>query len=174
MPLLAEEIVEEWLNRQGFFTIRGIKLGNDEIDLIALKKAPSGYECRHIEVAVSINPISYISKLPRATQKATGRNPNTAKRSPEELRQGVKEFVQKKFRDKRKAELLRKLFPNEWSTELVVHNVKSSEELDLIAEEGIRVLRLTAVLEQINQRDNIVQAATGTDFISLINIKKNL
>ena len=27
MALLAEEVVEEWLNRQGYFTIRGIRLG---------------------------------------------------------------------------------------------------------------------------------------------------
>jgi hypothetical protein len=32
MALLAEEIVEEWLNRQGYFTIRGIKKGVHEID----------------------------------------------------------------------------------------------------------------------------------------------
>jgi len=37
MSLLAEEIVEEWLNRDGYFTIRGIKLGVHEIDLLALK-----------------------------------------------------------------------------------------------------------------------------------------
>jgi hypothetical protein len=36
MALLAEEIVEEWLNRNGYFTIRGIKLGVQEIDLLAL------------------------------------------------------------------------------------------------------------------------------------------
>ena len=33
MALLAEELVEEWLNRQGYFTIRGIKFGVHEIDL---------------------------------------------------------------------------------------------------------------------------------------------
>jgi Holliday junction resolvase-like predicted endonuclease len=37
MALLAEEIVEEWLNRQGYFTIRGIRLGVNEIDLVAVK-----------------------------------------------------------------------------------------------------------------------------------------
>ena len=37
MPLLAEEVVQEWLNRQGFFTIRGIKAGNSEIDLLAVR-----------------------------------------------------------------------------------------------------------------------------------------
>lgn len=36
MALLAEELVEEWLNRNGFFTIRGIKLGVQEIDLLAI------------------------------------------------------------------------------------------------------------------------------------------
>ena len=35
MALLAEALVEEWLNRTGYFTIRGIKAGNDEIDLLA-------------------------------------------------------------------------------------------------------------------------------------------
>ena len=27
MSLLDEQIVEEWLNRQGFFTMRGVKVG---------------------------------------------------------------------------------------------------------------------------------------------------
>jgi len=29
MLQLAEEIVEEWLNRHGYFTIRGIRLGDE-------------------------------------------------------------------------------------------------------------------------------------------------
>ncbi len=36
MALLAESLVEEWLNRQGFFTIRGIKQRISEIDLLAV------------------------------------------------------------------------------------------------------------------------------------------
>ena len=51
MALLAEEIVEEWLNRQGYFTIRGVKVGVHEIDLLAVKWQKDGKaECRHIEV----------------------------------------------------------------------------------------------------------------------------
>jgi len=37
MALLAEKIVEEWLNRQGYFTIRGIKMGVHKIDMLAVK-----------------------------------------------------------------------------------------------------------------------------------------
>jgi hypothetical protein len=48
MALLAEELVEEWLNRQGCFTIRGIKIGVHEIDLLAVKHTAAGTECRRI------------------------------------------------------------------------------------------------------------------------------
>ncbi|MFZ1291431.1 MAG: hypothetical protein WAR79_15155 [Melioribacteraceae bacterium] len=48
MALLAEEIVEEWLNRNGFFTIRGIKLGVNEIDILAVKITKTKIEARHV------------------------------------------------------------------------------------------------------------------------------
>ena len=40
MSLLGEEVVEEWLNRNGYFTIRGIKVGVDEIDILAIRPLP--------------------------------------------------------------------------------------------------------------------------------------
>ncbi len=59
MALLAEEIVEEWLNRQGYFTIRGIRLGVHEVDLVAVKfLGDSEVTCRHIEVQASMRPVS--------------------------------------------------------------------------------------------------------------------
>jgi hypothetical protein len=68
MSILAEELVEEWLNRDGFFTIRGIKVGVGEMDLLAIKPAGSGLLCRHMEVQDSVNPISYLCGLPRNLQ----------------------------------------------------------------------------------------------------------
>jgi hypothetical protein len=50
MSLLAEEVIEEWLRRDGHFTMRGIKLGNHEIDLLAVKRSGDKIICRHIEV----------------------------------------------------------------------------------------------------------------------------
>jgi len=73
MALLGEVVVEEWLNRQGYFTIRGVKIGVQEIDILAVKLDPKGqHECRHIEVQVSTNPIAYVSKVPKKIQKARG------------------------------------------------------------------------------------------------------
>jgi hypothetical protein len=74
MALLAEEIVEEWLNRQGYFTIRGIKIGVHEIDLLAIKISDDHVDCRHIEVTASIHPVSYITDVPKAIQKKLGVN----------------------------------------------------------------------------------------------------
>jgi hypothetical protein len=73
MALLAEELVEEWLNRRGYFTIRGVKLGVHEIDLLAIRPSASGLECRHLEVQASVRPVSYITRVPKDVQKATGR-----------------------------------------------------------------------------------------------------
>ena len=37
MALLAEELVQEWLNRQGYFTIRGIKGGVRSIYVVGIR-----------------------------------------------------------------------------------------------------------------------------------------
>lgn len=116
MSLLAEVVVEEWLNRQGYFTIRGVKLGNDEIDILAIRPLLNGnIECRHIEVSVSTNPISYFSPLPKSIRKATGRALSAKKRSPELLAEAVLDWVDKKYRKPNKLQLLNSLGGGGWS-----------------------------------------------------------
>jgi hypothetical protein len=173
MSLLAEEIVEEWLNRQGYFTIRGIKLGVHEIDLLAIKWVPNGRaECRHLEVQASMRPVSCISKVPRKAQRA-GRAANSAKRSNEELTEGVAEWVETKFTRPDKRKLLQLLWPGQWSSELVVNIVKEERELDLIAQHGIRVIRLFEIVRELGRKDLPVKSAAGCDFIELIQMGAN-
>ena len=125
MALLAEELVEEWLNRQGYFTIRGIKVGVHEMDLLAIRPTNGGIECRQLEVQASVRPVSYITRVPKAVQEATGRAATSARiREDEELREGVREWVEKKFDHPQKQALRRRLSPHNWTRELVVHNVK--------------------------------------------------
>lgn len=171
MPLLAEAIVEEWLNRKGYFTIRGIKLGVDEIDLLALRHtANGGLECRHLEVQVSVRPVSYICRVPREVQRSTGRAANSAKRSPEELVVGVSEWVEKKFRKPSKVQLMRRLCPAQWTSELVVHNVKSEKEVEMIRAHGVQIHRLAQVVAELRQHDAVIQSASGGDLLELIHL----
>lgn len=168
MALLAEEIVEEWLNRQGYFTIRGIKMGVQEIDLLAIKWQENGKaDCRHVEVQASMRPVSYISRVPKENQKA-GRAANSAKRSNEELVQGVAEWIEKKFHRPEKKALMRTLWNGNWSSELVVNVVKSNEELSLIASHGIKILRLNEIIESLASNKYVVASASGGDIIDLI------
>jgi hypothetical protein len=65
MALLAESLVEEWLNRDGFFTIRGVKPGVDETDPLAVRPQPDGRVIGwHVEVEVSFRPIGFIARKP--------------------------------------------------------------------------------------------------------------
>lgn len=170
MSLLAEEIVEEWLNRQGYFTIRGIKMGVQEIDLLAVKWQTDGKtECRHVEVQASMRPVSYISRVPKEDQKA-GRAANSAKRSNEELNQGVVEWVEKKFRRSDKKALMAKLWDGDWSSELVVNVVKSEDELKLIAGHGIKILRLNEIVSALAKDSFVIGSASGADIVDLIHM----
>ena len=170
MALLAEEIVEEWLNRQGYFTIRGIKIGVHEIDLLAIKwRSEENVECRHIEVQASMRPVSYISRVPKKGQKA-GRAKNSAKRSESELIEGVAEWVETKFLLAQKKELMGKLWSGEWSSELVVNVVKSEDELKLIASHGIRIFRLNDIVSALAKDSFVVGSASGADIVDLIHM----
>jgi hypothetical protein len=174
MSLLGEEVVEEWLNRNGYFTIRGIKVGVDEIDILAIRPCPDGkYECRHIEVQVSINPISYITKVPAAIRKQTGIGPHNAKRRDvAQLRQGVHEWIEAKFNLPRKVQLRNSLCPGSWSRELVVGSIKHEEELDLLRQAGVTIHRLKDVLSEMIEKRTAVKAAAGADLFDLMLLRK--
>ena len=174
MSLLGEEVVEEWLNRNGYFTIRGIKVGVDEIDILAIRPCRDGkYECRHIEVQVSINPISYITKVPAAIRKQTGIGPHNAKRRDvAQLRQGVHEWIEAKFNLPRKVQLRNSLCPGSWSRELVVGSIKHEEELDLLRQAGVTIHRLKDVLSEMIEKRTAVKAAAGADLFDLMLLRK--
>jgi hypothetical protein len=170
LSLLGEEVVEEWLNREGYFTIRGIKVGNDEIDILAIRPLAGGqHERRHIEVTVSTNPISYITKVPAAIRKQTGISAhNPKKRDMAQLTQGVREWVDAKFNKPRKVELKQRLCPGDWTKELVVGSTKHQAELDLLSQAGLIIHHLKDIFADMSDRTTLVEAAAGTDLCDLM------
>jgi len=169
MALLAEEIVEEWLNRNGHFTIRGAKVGLYEIDLLAIKKNGSKIERRHIEVQASIRPVSYITPIPKQVQRKLGRAPfNASKRNADELKASVKEWVHKKFLMPEKCVLRESLYPGKWQYELVVNEVRHPDELPFIEKEGIKIIRLSGIVEQLRSSKTCIKSAAGRDLVELV------
>lgn len=168
MALLAEELVEEWLNRKGYFTIRGIKTGVHEMDLLAVRSTGGGLECRHLEVQVSINAVSYFTDLSREHRTAGRRASSQKERTPEELQLGVREWIARKFEHKDKLKVMRQLAPGPWSRELVVHKVLHEEELELLMDTGIKIWRLSEVLADLSRDSTLFKHASGGDLMNLV------
>jgi hypothetical protein len=61
----------------------------------------------------------------------------------------VKEWIEKKFRRPDKLALRSRLWPGQWSDELVLNNVKADEEVKHIAAHGIKILSLSAIVRKI-------------------------
>ncbi len=170
MALLAEELVEEWLNRNGYFTIRGIKLGVHEIDLLAIRINNGNIEARHIEVQASVHPISYLSPLPKDIRKSTGRGSASTKlRTEKELRDGIQEWVDKKFFLDIKEKIRQKLYRGNWSFELVIHQIKFPQELDLLREHGILIHNLDEIVASLSDsKATMISSASGSDLFELV------
>ena len=155
MSLMGEEVVVEWLNRAGYFTIRGIRIGNNEIDVLAIKPANGGCECRHIEVSVGINPIGYL----------TGHG--AKKRSDAELRKAVDEWIKKKFND-RAMTLKQSLCRGNWTKELVLGKIKHEHEIEMLKRKGFIIHRLKDIIGTMNAPDRPVKSAAGAALFDLM------
>jgi hypothetical protein len=169
MALLAEELVEEWLNRQGYFTIRGIKVGVHEMDLLAIRLFGGEIECRHVEVQCSVNPVSYMTQLSKEDCKLTGRgSTSSATRSSEELARSADQWIAKKFQHCEKVKVMNRLATGSWSMELVVHRLKHEEEVVLLEARGIKVHRLDDLIAQLSRGGTPIQSCSGGNLLDLV------
>jgi hypothetical protein len=170
MSLLAEEIVEEWLNRHGFFTIRGVRQGAHEIDILAIRPRVEGLECRHVEVQASARPIGYVTGLAIADpQGVMGKASLVKRRTSEQMSDAVRAWVDKKFRSPNKDRVRRALAPGPWTYELVAHNVRYEDELRLIQAEGVKVHRLSAVVaDLVSGQGCVIASAAGYALAELV------
>ena len=160
MSLLAEVVVEEWLNRNGYFTIRGIRIGNDEVDLLAIKIGLNGVvERRHVEVQTSSRPVGYLVRK------------NARKLSEAELAEATQDWVQKKFDNPKKQILFRELAPGDWSKELVYHRLRE-EASQCRALEGlaVKLTKFESILRELKRNGPLIPKAGGSDLLELISL----
>lgn len=171
MALLAESLVEEWLNRSGFFTIRGIKAGVDELDLLAVRPSPQGLEARHIEVQMSVNPIAYIAPLTEAQTKQFGKSKTSAWRRPSDaLPISVAAWVDKKYFSETKVKARNRAWPGLcWTYHFVHGKVKHEEELELIRSHGVEIIRFYDVLKHLcANTERAPKSGAGSDIADMI------
>ena len=140
-----EELVEYWLNNQGFFCIRGVKEGLREIDILAFH--PLTGERWHYEVQVSFRPIGYV-----------GGDSSARKRSQEEIVEGVQQWINKKFY--MMAERRDAILPN-CKFAVVLGVLRDELEAELMKQNGIKVIRYRNVLEELKNGKSMVNSDAG-------------
>jgi hypothetical protein len=152
MGLIAEQIVEDWLYHQGFFTIRGAKAGQNEADLLAIRPLKNLIEAIHIEVQASHRPIGYISSLPKEYAKKNKISQRTAKKRDQSLlAKSVKQWVENKFNSSSIIELRQELCDTNWKKILVINVVRHQEEIPMIIDAGISVKYLPEILTELQK-----------------------
>lgn len=158
MAILDEEIVEQWLNQHGFFTMRGIKCGVDEIDLLALKPSQTKPEFWHVEVQVSFRPVGYI-----------GGDTNAKKRNKEQIEDGVEKWVEKKFTSKKKKEKRESIVSGaEWKYVLVCANLKDETEIQIMDRLGVKVYRYSEILADVVSSKEHQTSSIATNIVEIL------
>jgi phage gp29-like protein len=158
MALLDEQLVEEWLNRKNFFTIRGLKTGVDEIDLLAIRQGKDGLECWHVEVQVSFRPVGYVCG-----------DSSAKKRNDNELLEGVVLWVQKKFKsDKKIAKRDSVLAGANWKYVFVHGVVRDTRELEHIKGRDIELITYKQVLEDLRDDEATQSSSAANNIVELL------
>jgi hypothetical protein len=117
----------------------------------------------------AVRPVSYLTRVSKAVQKETGRAAGSAKlREEKELRQGVCEWIQKKYDHPGKKRVRERLAPGPWSRELVIHRLKHEVERTMIADAGVTVWDLSDVLADLKRGNAILQGAAGAHLVELV------
>lgn len=174
MALLAETLVEEWLNRQGFLTVRGVRDGVNEMDVLAVRLRPSNSSQReawHVEVQSSFRPMNYVTPLPKRLQRETGKGAGAAiHRTPEMIEECVEAWIEKKYRKEKMVKHRDYFCPGtEWKSVLVHAVVKHEKELDEFRRQGVELIPLNTVLEALcPPKRPAFTASAGTDIADLI------
>jgi hypothetical protein len=172
MALLAEQLVDEWLNRTGFFTVRGIKSGVHEIDLLGIRPNKKGLEGWHVEVQVSFRPMSYIGKLSKEAQKELGAKSasSTKRRSADFIRASIEEWTERKFYSPLKREMRDRCWKGiDWQYKFVHGAVHDQAELALISERNIELISFNRVLRALCElKHGELFGGAGTDIAEII------
>jgi hypothetical protein len=138
MSDLIADVVGEWLCLKGYFIIRGLKVGLNEIDVLAIKPRDGRIaEAAHYEISISTTPIGYLGKR------------NARRQSETEVRKSVARFVAKKYTNANTVKLIERLVGKRYDRYFVTGNRKHEMEVVALKEHGVKVIPVTQVLAEL-------------------------
>lgn len=167
---MAESLVDEWLNRQGYFTVRGLKDGVSEIDLLGVRPGSGGHEALHVEVQTSLRPVGYITPLSVKDVPGFAKTRTSAKTRPDAiLERSVDSWIQQKFTAKAKVAARERAWPDlDWRYVFVHAVVREKRELELIERHGVKIVSFQQVLGQLHHAPTSQRGGAGTDLAEIV------
>lgn len=147
---LIADIVGEWLCLKGYFIIKGLKAGQNEIDVLAIKPRDGKIvEAAHYEVSISTTPIGYLGERSAKQQSDT------------EVRRSIARFVAKKYKNLNVVGIIERLVGKGYSRYFVTGNRKHEMEIIALKEHGINVIEITQILNEVRDLKRRRKARKG-------------
>ena len=171
MALLAEALVDEWLNRRGFFTVRGVRHGVEEIDLLGVRPNGGGHDAWHVEVQASFRPLGYLSPMPKDLAAELGVNRRSAKKRSDDLvKRCAQKWVESKFFSASKKAARERAWPGlSWRPIFVHAEMRYPLELEVIGSCSVELIPLHRILSELrHELAEGVRGGAGTDLAEII------
>ena len=153
---VAKQLVEEWFNRQGFFTVRACRKGHGSFGLLGVRSGmDQQIEGVHCEVHIAFRPVAYVSKLTDADIKKLGVKEgsyNHPKRRPDKmLAANVAAWAAKKFSGAEKTQLRNEVWPDLKNWQMVFVHAKLYEEKELVFMKNnqIKTIHVASIANQL-------------------------
>ena len=164
MAKLAEQYVIEYLNRQGFATVQGVRKGVNEWDILAIRVSGGQIEARHVEVQVSFDPVSHLS------------NRNAKKRTDASVVSDMQQWMKKKFIGEKIVSIRNHFYTGLWLYELVHGVLHDNRELEYLRQNAVALRPFANVVTSLCEAHprKLSFVAEGKDAVEIIRNMKTL
>lgn len=158
---LIEDIIANWFNSKGYFLIRNLKIGVNEVDILAIKLSNRHQieDSIHIEVQCSTKPIGYI-----------GGSKSAKKRTSEDVDNGVTDYINKKFNNKKIKDVIEQLIGSKYRKIFICGKLKDEDTLKYFIKNGVEVMRVWEILEKIKFKEEKYKTSAGNRYYQLLYI----
>jgi len=158
---IIENIVANWFNSKGYFLIKNLKVGVNEIDILAVRldKEQKVNDAIHIEVQCSSNPIGYI-----------GGTPSAKKRNVSEVELGVEAYIYKKFNNPKITDVINSLIGNKYRKMFICGKLKEEDTIKYFEKNGIEVMRVWQVFKEVKANKGEYKTGEGNRYHQLLHL----
>lgn len=162
---IIENIVAGWFNSKGYFLIKNLKVGVNEVDILAVRLDDNQKvnDAIHIEVQCSSNPIGYI-----------GGTPSAKKRDASEVEVGVVAYIDKKFNNPKITGVIKSLIGNKYRKMFICGKLKEEETIKYFEKNGIKVMRVWQIFKDIKTNEEKYKTGEGNRYHQLLHLNDHI